>query len=456
MLKKFISTSRIWVLLALVLLTVAQIRPVSAKAVSTVRKCLYVPGVSVPVQMPLGEINPPPSTLIPSATPISATKVDAKTTALQLKVYQGLWSAVNDHYIYRDFRGRDWNKIGARYKALIQKGMSNDAFYAAMAAMIAELGDEHSYFQSPDAIKADKAAQESHYNFVGIGALFAPIEGTDRAAIMTVFADSPAADAGLLPHDAVLKVDGGPIRDATGTSRTLGPDGTQVVLTIQRPGSPPHDVTLTRRKVTGMLPIDYCLVPNTRIGYLFLPTLLDKTIGDQTRDALRNMTADGPLDGLILDNRMNGGGLGSVANTIMGLFTSGLKGYFVSRTTREALQLKGENVGGSQTVPLVVLVDVDTVSYGEIVSGVLRLSGRAKVVGRQTLGNVEQLRSYSFADGSRAWIASDTFQPVGLANGVWEQTGILPDVAVPTRWDLFTEATDPALAKAVELLAKKN
>ncbi len=430
-------------------------QPPSSFNASSVRACLYVPGVSVPATMPADLVNAPTPTLFPTATLPPATKVDAKTTARQLRVYNGLWNAVRDHYVYPDFRGHDWNAIGARYKALVQQGLTDDSFYLAMQAMLGELGDQHSYFQSPAQIKAEQAELASRYDFVGIGALFTPIQGGSRAAIMTVFADSPAEEAGLRPHDTVLMVDGGPIREKSGTSRTLGPEGTQVTLTVQRPGEPPHDVTLTRRRVTGMLPIDYCLVPNTRIAYIFFPTLLDKTIGDQTRQALQKLTADGPLDGLILDNRMNGGGLGSVAQTIMGLFANGLQGNFVTRTSREPLRLQPVDVGGSQKVPLVVLVDVDTVSYGEIVSGVLRLAGRARIVGGTTLGNVEQLRRYDLEDGSQAWIASATFQPLGQANGTWEDTGIIPDVSVPTRWDLFTEATDPALAKAVELLMPK-
>jgi C-terminal processing protease CtpA/Prc len=54
--------------------------------------------------------------------------------------------------------------------------------------------------------------------------------------------------------------------------------------------------------------------------------------------------------------------------------------------------------------------------------------------------------------GSRAWITSETFVPRGQANGIWEKTGIIPDMNVPTRWHQFTESDDPALAKAVELL----
>jgi C-terminal processing protease CtpA/Prc len=197
------------------------------------------------------------------------------------------------------------------------------------------------------------------------------------------------------------------------------------------------------------------MVPQTRLAYIFLPTLLDKTMDAQVREALRNMTVGGPLDGLILDNRMNGGGMGSVTQAILGFFAGGSQGNFVTRTGKDPWPLKPENIGGSQTVPLVVLVDVDTVSYGEIMSGVLRVAGRAKIVGGRTLGNVEQLKQYKFEDGSRAWIASATFEPRGQAKGTWEETGIIPDVVLPTRWDLFTEANDPGLAKAVELLMKK-
>jgi C-terminal processing protease CtpA/Prc len=165
------------------------------------------------------------------------------------------------------------------------------------------------------------------------------------------------------------------------------------------------------------------------------------------------MTLAGPLDGLVIDNRVNGGGLGSVAEATLGLFTSGLQGHFVRRTAAERpLAIAPEDVGGSQSVPLVILVDRDTVSNGEIFSGVLQHSVRATIVGGPSAGNVETLSAFDFPDESRAWIAAETFAPNGLAPGVWEGIGILPDLELRTRWDLFTEETDPALAAAVDLL----
>jgi carboxyl-terminal processing protease len=196
-------------------------------------------------------------------------------------------------------------------------------------------------------------------------------------------------------------------------------------------------------------------VPGTRIGYIYLPTFFDETIDDQVREALEKLTADGLLDGLVLDNRQNSGGANTVAEPTLGFFTTGVQGNFVSRDDSRPLDIEGEDVNGSQTVPLVVLVDLGTASYGEIFSGILRVAQRATIIGQNTLGNVEVLHAFPYDDGSRAWIAAETFEPIGQSNGIWERTGIIPDVYAPTRWDLFTEATDPALAKAVELLQNR-
>ena len=423
-------------------------------SVNGVRACRFVPGVSTPASMPPGLVNQPKAKPRPIRT-AAPTSSSNENTELQLRVLSGLSEAVSEHYVYPDFRGHDWKAMTARYRSKIQAGMNDSDFYEAMQALVSELGDEHSYFQSPAQVKAEESALASQYNFVGIGALFTPIAATDYAAVMSLFADSPAAQAGLQVHDILLKVDGGSVRDESGKSRTLGPEGSNVKLTLQRPGKPPYDLILTRRQVTGQLPIDYCLVPRTRVGYIFLPTLLDKTMAAQVSEALRKMTAEGPLQGLILDNRMNGGGLGSQAKAIMSLVAGGVPGYFVSRTSREPLQLNPEDIGGSQKLPQVVLVDTTTVSFGEIMSGVLRHSGRARIVGARTPSHVEQLRPYKYPDGSRAWLASDTFEPQGMTKNIWEYTGIVPDVPLPTRWDLFTEANDPGLAKGVELLMKK-
>jgi carboxyl-terminal processing protease len=420
-----------------------------------VRYCYYVPGVSVPAQMPPEVLATPTPFVEPTVTPPPTSTVDAATTQKQLDEFQQLWQDVKDNYVYTDYNGHDWNAIGDKYRALINQGLSQDDFYTAMRDMIYELGDDHSRFESPDEVKQEEQDLAGQQDFVGIGALVQPLQDGNAGTIVAVFPNSPAAEAGLRLHDKVVAVDGGPwLDETTGKSRTLGEAGTQVTVTIERPGEQAHDISFTRRAVSGSLPIDYCIVPGTRIGYIYLPTFFDETIPDQVREALKKMTADGPLDGLILDNRMNAGGANTVADPILGFFTSGVQGHFVDRGANQSrpLDIKAEDINGSQTVPLAILVDLGTASYGEIFSGILRVAGRAKIVGQDTLGNVEVLHAFDFSDGSRAWIAAETFEPNGEANGIWERTGIIPDYYAPTRWDLFTEATDPALAKAVAVL----
>ena len=236
--------------------------------------------------------------------------------------------------------------------------------------MIAELGDNHSYFQSAEVAAAEDAANTQGQNFVGIGILANPIPGTQAGVHhRRVSGQSRRPKPGLRPHDLLLEVDGQPYRDENGKARSLGPEGTSFELTYQRPGEDEQTVTMTRRAVSGSLPVDYCIVPNTRIGYMLLPTFLDQSIDDQVRTALQKMTSDGPLDGLIMDNRQNGGGSGDVVNGHVGVLHERQPGQFVSRAEERTLEITAEDIGGSQTVPLVVLAGP---GYGVVWRGVLR------------------------------------------------------------------------------------
>lgn len=426
-----------------------------------VRYCLYHPGDTV-AQMPDSVVNASEPTPYPMPALPANTQVDSATTEQQIAVFEELWQAVRDNYVYTDYRGVDWDAVGDKYRALIEGGLAEEDFYQAMSLMVFELGDDHSSFQDPKTVAEDDARLAGNNDYVGIGVLVQAVLETRTGVISHVFDGSPALEAGLRSHDIITAVEGEPVVDEEGMLRTdkiRGPENTDVHITVQRPGiDAPVDLTITRRRITGAATIDYCLVPDTQIGYIYLPSFDDETFPRQVKDAIEAMAASTPLQGLVIDNRMNGGGSSSVAHPIMSYFVDGEQGAFISRQERDVLDLNGRDVAGSLTMPLVVLVDRDTASYGEIFSGVLKNAGRATIVGRTTLGNVERLWGFNFDDGSRAWIASETFLPTGVDSnqaGIWEDTGIVADYSVPTRWDLFSEANDPALAKAVEVLLQQ-
>ena len=81
---------------------------------------------------------------------------------------------------------------------------------------------------------------------------------------------------------------------------------------------------------------------------------------------------------------------------------------------------------------------------------------RAYLIGSATFGNVETLWGFAFSDGSRAWIAHDTFRPINHPDTNWEGAGVQPDLEVHTAWDLYTVESDPAVAAALNYFDEIN
>lgn len=416
---------------------------------SGARYCRFLPGVSVPAQLAATPPIPPvPGPAEPPNSPVSA-----ETSQQQLAIFNALWNAVFEKYVDPQFKGLDLEALGDQYEAKILAGLTAENFGILMKRFINELEDGHSHYQTPAEVQQEEDQLANGASFVGIGANFLPLpDGT--GSVIYVLPGSPAEQAGIRPHDHLVGVNGGPLRLPDGTVATRGEPGTSVTVQIRRPGGPVFSLTMVRAAITAPAPVDSCLVAGTRIGYIFLPTFFDNTVAGQVGEALQELMAGGPLSGLIIDNRMNGGGLDSSAKGVLAYFTGGNHGAYVSRVANTPFTFTATPIGNSQTVPLVVLVSPSTVSFGEIFSGVLKRSGRATIIGVTTLGNVELLNATKFADGSRVWLAQSTFQPVGLPAGAWEESGIVADITVHGQWHEFTEMDDPALARAIAVLSE--
>jgi carboxyl-terminal processing protease len=399
-----------------------------------------------------------PISVVPRAVALAQTPTEVKTnptiaSSNQLKLFDALVKIINDVYVYPDFNGLDWPGVVAAFRAKVVRGLDTENFYAEMEKFVGKLGDEHSHFDSPVTAAAVKASLAGLNNYVGIGALFKPMPEKKRVAILAVFPDSAAEHSGLQQHDALLAVDGLPVveKGTVYQQRTRGPECSAAVLTVQSPGQPSRDVRLVRYQISAPVPVYARLVTTTdrsRLGYIFLPSFFDATIPGQVKKALLNF---GPLDGLIIDNRMNSGGSSKVLLPVLSYFTSGTLGHLVNRTTRRPLQITADPINNSQEVPMIILVSRDTVSYGEVFSGALQDMGRARIVGQKTLGHVETLHGYIFKDGSQAWIAEERFDPAN-SHADWKRTGIKPDIEAYADWDTFTFQNDPVVAAGVKLL----
>lgn len=394
---------------------------------------------------PLATISPD---LAIQPTPQYETKEISKRS--QLRIIKYLEEIVDEIYVYPDFNGKDWTGIVTRYRAMVDAGLTTDVFYYEMQNMLNELEDDHSSFISPIGVQQSEAELKGEVEFVGVGVYSEVDFERGRLIVISTFPGSPAEYAGIQSHDSILLVDGKPVTRESGI-RTLGPQCSAVRVTVQSPGGSPRDVMLIRSPIGGNIPIDARIVPTTdgsNVGYIFIPSFFDETLIQQIENALQEF---GRLDALILDLRMNGGGSSSVAYPILSFFADGKLGDFISRKETKALSIKANPIQNSQTVPLVIMVSEDTVSFGEIFSGVLRDARGAKIVGQTSLGNVEVLHGYDFEDGSVMWIAAETFDS-DFSDDDWEQTGIVPDVEAIAAWDTFSFDTDPAITAALGLL----
>jgi len=371
----------------------------------------------------------------------------------QLRVFLDITRDVERVYVYPDFNGKDWQAIKAKYRSKIQAGLDTEAFYQEMQAMIAELGDDHSAYLSPVEVQADDAELKGQNKYVGVGILGDYDVNKQSFIVISTFHGSSADHAGIKSHDSIIQVDGLPITEEPG-NRLRGPECSAVSVKVQSPGEAPRDLMLMRYQVNGNETVDARLVSTTdgsKIGYIFIPTFFDETIPPQVKDALNHF---GPLDGLILDVRTNTGGSSDVLYPILEYFTHGRLGQFVSRSKSRPLEIQANEIQNSQSVPLIVMVSKGTVSFGEIFAGIMQDSGRAKIVGETSLGNVEVLSGFDFVDGSLMWLAAETFHSA-FSNANWEQTGIVPDVQAFAPWDTFVFDTDPSIKAAVELLGHK-
>lgn len=380
---------------------------------------------------------PPPTALPPTPAVLSVEE--------RRQIFEEVWRTVKEHYLYEDFNGVDWDAVRDEYAPRVESSASRDAFYAAMIEMVAQLDDQHSRFLPPTDAQLQDATVAGREVAVGIGIITKP--KPDGAFIQVVFPDSPADRAGLRPRDRIIAVDGRSYRPDDGDLH--GPAGSVVRLNVLRPGDRPRDVVLVRQEVQSQFGPTYRRFPGD-IGYVSIQTLWVSNMDEQVSGALTELVAAGPLNGLILDVRGNPGGWGYVLSGILSHFVRGQVGLFYDRHTTRPLDVKAPAGPDLRSLPLVVLVDSDTASYAEVLAAVLQREAQALVIGTPTAGNTETIYAYTLKDGSRLWLAQESFR---LRNGVnIEGNGIQPDLLLDVDWTRYSEDDDPQLLEALRLL----
>ncbi len=420
------------------------------------RVCDYIPGTSVPAKMPPEVLTPQAPESTPTPAVIPTYEMDKFIKNNMLSILRTIRDNVANSYIYPDLNGKDWQGIVKKYEDMVYNGLDLEAFNIAMKQMLFEFDGGITRFMDSNEVANQNNNGNGFYVGVGIRYDTLKVGGQEKVVVIGLHPGDPAERAGVKPHDVILKVDGGSFFDSNGESRVLGKEGTSVTLTIQTPGQAPRDVTLVRKPITSTIPVDFCLVSGTHIGYIRWVDDNDPQFYPQVVNAIKKLAESAPLQGLIIDTRFVGISNPDKYASIFGLFTKGNLGSWSGRGNSTPIKVDlSLDISGSQSVPLVLLQGGIDSFVDQFFNGLLQSSGRARIVGVPNTAPSYSYKVTALLDGAHLLVPAAEIQPEGKAAGYFNKSGVIPDVIAPARWDLFTEATDPQLASAVDLLSGK-
>lgn len=370
-----------------------------------------------------------------------------------LRDYDFAVNSLRALYLKPDVVGAKWQQTADDERKKIIQSESPDQYVPSLRAVIEAL-------QDPDVGVALQASAATTQTFGGIGVMVdLPEPGKDRLLVLLVYPNSPAERGGIRAHDAIVSVDGQPVVGAEGAAvvaRLRGEPGTKVTLMVRTPGQPEREVIVTRRVIEASpdnTPLVSRLIDGTNIAYIAPNPSDTEFMRDEVAAALRELSADQPLDGLVLDLRLmrvNDFPLESM----LSLFVTGDQiGSTQSRSTKGKIMISGKGVAGSQDMRLAVLVSDLTVGQAEVFAGMLQDLGRAKLVGNTTRGRTAVVTRLTLPV-SKLELIVPSGEYVGIKGESWYGKGIAPVVPIEQRWEEYGEDDDIALNRAVEELKR--
>jgi carboxyl-terminal processing protease len=312
---------------------------------------------------------------------------------------------------------------------------ASDAIYdGAIPGMLRTL-DPHSNFYDPKAYAAMRENQSGHY--YGVGMVIQ--QQGDKVYVIMPYENTPSYRAGIHPGDVITNIDGKSTAGWTSdqVAKALkGPKGTHVQVTMDRDGvSKPLVFDLVRDEIPHpSVDLSYEIRPG--VGYIHIIDFQDEDTGKEFAAALKSF---GNMKGLVIDLRGNPGGLLSQAVEVCDQLLA--KGQVIVSQRGRAYPdqvYTATHGNGGKDFPIVVLVNRNTASAAEIVSGALQDHDRALIVGQTTFGkglvqtvyNLSQdtglaLTTYHYYTPSGRLIQRN-YEGVSLYDYYYDHAGALP------------------------------
>jgi len=257
---------------------------------------------------------------------------------------------------------------------------------SSLKGIVQGLGDQFSNYLTPKETKEFEESVQGEFEGVGMNV----DEDRRGLRVVKVFDGSPAKKGGVKPGEFITEVNGRSIAGVASdvaTARIKGPAGTKVRLEVVDPetAAAPRTLTLERERIE--VPVAESKLEERdgqRYGVVELTTFSNGAHG-LLRQQIDKVVSRG-AKGIVLDLRGNGGGLLREAVLVSSIFVEDGLVTFTKGRTKPRREFKAEGKAISKDIPVVVLVDRGSASASEIVTGALRDTKRATVVGTRTFG----------------------------------------------------------------------
>lgn len=269
----------------------------------------------------------------------------------------------------------------------------------AIVSMLEKLDPHTTYISKADVKDAN---QRIDGNFVGVGVRFQILK--DTLIVVEAIPGGPSEKLGIQAGDKIIKIEnslvaGVGLKNADVRSKLLGDLGTKVKVEIQRRNSKKLlSFTITRDKIPlNSVDCAYMVTPKT--GYIKLNSFSRPTM-DEIQAAMFALKSKG-MENLILDLQNNGGGLLYTARDLADEFLSpGKLVVYSEGKNQPRTELRTEKPGSWEKGRLVVLINENSASASEIVSGAVQDWDRGLIIGRRTFGKGLVQRPIPLSDGS--------------------------------------------------------
>ena len=323
---------------------------------------------------------------------------------------------------------------------------------ASIEAMMGALGDNWSHYLTASEYTLYKKGNEQ--NAIGVGLSCSYDQDSTSLGIVDVHPESPARNAGIVPYDRLLAVDGVPVSKsgaAFAVNKLKGAPGTVVRLELlsQHSGQP-YNVVLTRQAYSFSYVKSEILDGN--IGYLRIKNFepgSDKSF----RDAL-NRLIDANVTSIVFDVRSNPGGkmdmMRAMLDAVLPECLTMIEKDRLGTETRYDSDVAGIDL------PMVVLVNNNSYGAAEFFAAVLAEYGKARILGEKTPGTGYIQPEIPMEDGSALLMQSTSYLTPNGNN--LSRVGLVPDLSVEMpfndkmRLNTLNAKTDVQLAAAITAL----